>query len=821
MSDVAFLIRYALRSLLRGGQRSLLAITCIAFGVLSLVALQLLAHTVNRSTAVPPRLAMGGDLRIARSDGSLTEADRTLLDSLTRSGDLDAVTYLARGETGLLRSTRSGLVQFVGRSIAVDPATYPLAGRLRLAGGGSAADALSQDGSVVVTRDLALRLGVVTGDTLRYGGELQRSAVLVVGGVGEAMPDRRGQTMLYSFETARRVLDDARPGWASATARQDSAVAARLRSAGFTVTRAVEQGPDRTARLFGTMLRGAGLLGLIIGGIGVGYTLQVMLTRRRLEIATLRTLGYRTNRLLLLFGVEAGVLGLIGGVAGTILAVALSAQLVRLLDRTAGALMLEHGIAWHAVGAGPLLGVTTAVLFGMAAIVRAAGVRPAVLMRDLPVRAPRRAAVGSAGLYALLTLLFTGVASVVMGSVVGGLAVVALAIVGTLLLGIVLTSLLWLLVRVPLPGLPLVNMARANLRSRQIRSAFSLIALFAGTFAIGFAATAMMSGSARVAERRGSDEGLNLRVFVGAGDEAHAVDALHALGARRVLTSASMDLETVTHGSGSLRMLTRADVLDRNTIGELVDIAEGAALDEEAGGVLVHWWIAQQTSVGVGDSIVVGIGDRTVLLTVVGTYRPHEDDFFAAPRGLVVAPVTAAQLGAEARPSLLADVDPRALATAAEVLGRRLPASMVLSRREMNDFLVSQYQSLFTFVVAVAALALLAGAVLIANSVALAMVERRRELGVLKAVGFTSRRVLRTILLENAGLGLVAGITGVAAVHVVSAVLNVRNPGIDLQLGAGPGVLLVAISMLLAMAAAGLVAWGPVHVRPLEVLRDE
>src|SRR5690606_23877950 len=125
---------------------------------------------------------------------------------------------------------------------------------------------------------------------------------------------------------------------------------------------------------------------------------------------------------------------------------ALSAQLVRLLDRTAGALMLEHGIAWHAVGAGPLLGVTTAVLFGMAAIVRAAGVRPAVLMRDLPVQASRRAALSSAGLYVLLTLLFTGVASVVMGSVPGGLAVVALAIVGTLLLGVVLTSLLWLLV---------------------------------------------------------------------------------------------------------------------------------------------------------------------------------------------------------------------------------------------------------------------------------------------------------------------------------------------------------------------------------------
>ena len=146
---------------------------------------------------------------------------------------------------------------------------------------------------------------------------------------------------------------------------------------------------------------------------------------------------------------------------------------------------------------------------------------------------------------------------------------------------------------------------------------------------------------------------------------------------------------------------------------------------------------------------------------------------------------------------------------------------MVLSRRDMNDFIVAQYRSLFMFVVAVAGLALLAGAVLIANAASLAMLERRRELGVLMAVGYTSRRILRTILLENGGLGLVAGVTGVAAVQIVAAILNRRQPGIDLELGTGAAFGLVVIAMVLAMVAAGAVAWRPVHVRPLEVLRDE
>jgi ABC-type antimicrobial peptide transport system permease subunit len=101
------------------------------------------------------------------------------------------------------------------------------------------------------------------------------------------------------------------------------------------------------------------------------------------------------------------------------------------------------------------------------------------------------------------------------------------------------------------------------------------------------------------------------------------------------------------------------------------------------------------------------------------------------------------------------------------------------------------------------------------------MVERRRELGVLMAVGYTSRRVLRTILLENGALGLVAGIAGIVAVRIVVAVLNARESTLDMEFGGVAALALLSISVLLAMTAAGAVAWGPVHVRPLEVLRDE
>jgi ABC-type antimicrobial peptide transport system permease subunit len=85
---------------------------------------------------------------------------------------------------------------------------------------------------------------------------------------------------------------------------------------------------------------------------------------------------------------------------------------------------------------------------------------------------------------------------------------------------------------------------------------------------------------------------------------------------------------------------------------------------------------------------------------------------------------------------------------------------------------------LTTLLVTLASLAMLAGFITIANSVALAMLERRREVGILKAVGHTSLSVVGEVLLENGGIGFIAG----------------------------------ALGML-------LVAWKDTRVRPIEVLR--
>jgi putative ABC transport system permease protein len=131
------------------------------------------------------------------------------------------------------------------------------------------------------------------------------------------------------------------------------------------------------------------------------------------------------------------------------------------------------------------------------------------------------------------------------------------------------------------------------------------------------------------------------------------------------------------------------------------------------------------------------------------------------------------------------------------------------------------YRGLFHFVAGVSALALLAGVVLIANAVGLALVERRRELAVLKAVGYRRFDVLGLIAVENMVLGSVAGAAGVGGVYLAIAGINMRQPGIHLSLSAAQATALVLVSIILAAGTAVCVAWRSTGRRPMRVLREE
>jgi putative ABC transport system permease protein len=717
--NVAFAFRYAARNLLRGGQRTLLATVCVAFGVMSLVGLQLLSSMIAASITLDARFVLGGDASLSREGRAFGAPDIEALEAMRAEGKLAAFTLTTHDGGALLKRGGAGRSYLIARALGVDPLTFPLVGEMRL--GGASQDSfgglIDKPGTAVITRDVADRVGLAAGDDFTLGGPGVGPSRLRVTGIVELTPDRQGNAVYYSLATARRLAG-----------REDVAASARvlwgpsrptgetLAAEGWTVARPEEIAKQRARAvdLFGLMLKGAGILGLLLGGIGLSNTMQVLMARRRLEIATLKTLGYERRHLVILFGLETGMLGLIGGLAGAAAGAGLSSWLGFLLART-GPIMLGSAINPLVLAGGVATGASTAVIFGLHAIVKASAVRPSTLLRDLPVP---KAWGETILLYSVLGALFSALAAAIMGSVLKGIGVVAAGFGGLAVLIAVLGAGFFAVVMVPVPLPSLVMLARKNLRRQPMQQLVALVALFCGVFTIGFAAATISSGRQRLSTQELPRGGYNITIY-----------------------AASADADPVS------AVLEREGVKD------------------------VHRF--------------------------------------------VTAPGKAAQVSFTGR------VDERRLDAIAKSLGHEAPDTLMLTRPDLSSAMQGELESLFAFVVATAGLALVAGGVLIANSVGLAMLDRRREMGIFKAIGYSSARILAGIAVEYALLGLVAGIAGMGAVAIAFKVINHLRPAARLALDLAQAPAMIAVATAIALASAVAVAWRPTHARPLDVLRQE
>jgi len=153
-----------------------------------------------------------------------------------------------------------------------------------------------------------------------------------------------------------------------------------------------------------------------------------------------------------------------------------------------------------------------------------------------------------------------------------------------------------------------------------------------------------------------------------------------------------------------------------------------------------------------------------------------------------------------------------------------VPGAIPLELSALTQLLESLLEQLNAIPTLVAWLALVAGTAIIANTVALATQERRRQIGVMKAVGLKGRRVLGMLMIENGLIGLLAGLigAGVGLLVTVAIVLASQSPeelARLLELSTIGWLILVGIGV--AIGAAMLSAWGAAAEKPMNVLRYE
>jgi putative ABC transport system permease protein len=193
------------------------------------------------------------------------------------------------------------------------------------------------------------------------------------------------------------------------------------------------------------------------------------------------------------------------------------------------------------------------------------------------------------------------------------------------------------------------------------------------------------------------------------------------------------------------------------------------------------------------------------------TFDRHFDDPYISSVGLYAAPGVSAD-------ELVARV--RAAARPGEEL-------LVRSNRALRQVTLEVFDRTFEVTAVLRLLALIVAAFGVMSALMALELERTRELGVLRALGFTGGQVAALVAIETGLLGLLAGVlaapVGTALAAVLVFVINRRSFGWTMELLLGPPALLLAPLLGLAAGLAGGLypAWRMARASPAEALRDE
>jgi putative ABC transport system permease protein len=132
-----------------------------------------------------------------------------------------------------------------------------------------------------------------------------------------------------------------------------------------------------------------------------------------------------------------------------------------------------------------------------------------------------------------------------------------------------------------------------------------------------------------------------------------------------------------------------------------------------------------------------------------------------------------------------------------------------------------------SFITSVAAISMLVGGVGIVTTLYTSVMERTREIGLLKALGFRNSVVMTTFLLESALIGLIGGIVGIVAgiggAQVLTQLLPFGpTPGSFRAVVLPSDILTIFLLSLFLSVLAGLYpAWRAARLDPIVALRKE
>jgi len=388
MAVLSAWLRVALRDLRGDLRRFGILLACLALGVGTIAVVGSVGASMQAALARDARTVLGGDLEASLSYRAANTEERALLSKLGTVSEV--VEVMGRGRI-------EGQSAFL--SLRAVDANYPLLGTVELEAAGTATltDLLAQRGGhygAVVDALLLDRMGLKLGDLISIG-----EAEFQLRGVLKSLPDQVTQGIQLGIPTLLSVEGLQTTGILQPGVLAKYRYKMLLDPPGFIATAATIRNAfpdagwlilspqDATADLarffdiFSRFLVIVGLSSLIVGGVGVSNAVSAYVTERQRSIATMRSLGATSNRILFHFLVQVMLLTLVGILLGLVLGVVLTLIALPiiggLLNIDLPALIDPVSLA-TAGGFGLLIGFA----FGYLPLHRAQALKPALLFRS-------------------------------------------------------------------------------------------------------------------------------------------------------------------------------------------------------------------------------------------------------------------------------------------------------------------------------------------------------------------------------------------------------------------------------------------------------
>ncbi len=888
MTRLLFYLRYAARNLRRSARWTMFAVFCIGAGVATVVALRSLGLAIGDSLVDNARVSNHGDITLSYADGANSafsflggergDANQEVTFSSSEIGAYRAWASVNNAQIAFY--TRAFSLQVtavdavdVGRpqlisTLLIDPQTFPPTGEIIALepAGAALRDLFSTPNSVVISENMASQQNLQVGDTVRVSNTTEP---FIVSGIVPTETEAGTRDFFAAFfgfayfhiDRAETLQIDADPNVLSIALPDGSDVNAALHRLNnlipqsqnwllnvITVTDIIEQNKiigDYIGRFIVIM----GLGALLIGGVGIINTMLVMVGRRTNEIAALKTFGLKGRQIGSLFLAEAFLLGIMGSVTGAVMGVLLSIAVNRY-----GEAFLQQKLIWRiypeAIVYGLGLGMVVTLVFGILPILTANRVRPAIILRPNETHIPGVGVLHSLIALLLVVVVIGLVAGQIIGFPVAGIIGVALTLLILSILVGILWVIVWLVGKLPSFGYVDFRLALRNLSSRRLRTATTLLALSAGMFALSsitfvgvgtreilqfqltrsfggnvlvFPVISMMSptlGNNIVQNVADRFEGVyNTRIA------QYTAEILRVDGQEPEVNIPFVDDQGVTRRvDRAFRSLPlQARISDNPDLSSGTIIA-GRDLTPEDRGQNV---IVLSASLGFGVETTVHVGSELVLrmrgveypFTVVGILQ-DSGGFVQLGQAFIPPDTISGNPGFQLNVLQASDDQLNEVLLALS----EVPFVFAIDITFIDGLLKRLIDQFSAIPTVVGLLSLLAAAVSMANTVSLATLERRRQIGILKAIGLKGRRVLWVMLLENTLVGLLGGLIGIGVSALGVSILTALGQGdiIPIPADAMPvAVALVVASVIIAWAATFLSARVAVRERVANVLRYE